>query len=144
MNPFPWHPVDPGLKLALAAHVWFDPVLEMVYAPERLQPRHLLRPEQAAMGPAFGVRPTERFLPSPPVAYRDVLGEFQPEEVLPSGAAKNCSHTLQLSNSKAARFPHGSAVRGFDEEKRVFTLQTHDLANCTPQLPKYLMARLPG
>ena len=28
MNPFPWHPVDLGLKLALAPHAWFDPILE--------------------------------------------------------------------------------------------------------------------
>ena len=32
MNPFPWHPVDLGLKLALAPYAWFDPVLEW-YAP---------------------------------------------------------------------------------------------------------------
>ena len=28
MNPFPWHPVDLGLKLALVPYAWFDPVLE--------------------------------------------------------------------------------------------------------------------
>jgi hypothetical protein len=33
MNPFPWHPVDLGLKLALAPHAWFDPVLEWYTPP---------------------------------------------------------------------------------------------------------------
>ena len=33
MNPFPWHPVDLGLKLALARHSWFDPVLEWYTPP---------------------------------------------------------------------------------------------------------------
>ena len=33
MNPFPWHPVDLGLKLALARHSWFDPVLEWCTPP---------------------------------------------------------------------------------------------------------------
>ena len=27
-SPFPWHPVDLSLKLALAPHSWFDPLLE--------------------------------------------------------------------------------------------------------------------
>ena len=33
MNLFPWHPVDLGLKLALAPHAWFDPVLEWYTPP---------------------------------------------------------------------------------------------------------------
>ena len=33
MNPFPWHPVDLGLKLALAPYAWFDPVLEWYTPP---------------------------------------------------------------------------------------------------------------
>ena len=33
MNPFPWHPIDLGLKLALAPHGWFDPVLEWYTPP---------------------------------------------------------------------------------------------------------------
>src|SRR5882724_6819777 len=33
MNPFPWHPVDLGLKLALAPHAWFDPLLEWYTPP---------------------------------------------------------------------------------------------------------------
>ena len=33
MNPFPWHPVDLGLKLALAPHAWFEPVLEWYTPP---------------------------------------------------------------------------------------------------------------
>ena len=28
MSRFPWHPVDLSLKLALAPHSWFDPLLE--------------------------------------------------------------------------------------------------------------------
>ena len=33
MNPFPWHPVDLGLKLALAPRGWFEPVLEWYTPP---------------------------------------------------------------------------------------------------------------
>jgi hypothetical protein len=33
MNPFPWPPVDLGLKLALAPRAWFDPVLEWYTPP---------------------------------------------------------------------------------------------------------------
>ena len=33
MNPFPWHPVELGLKLALAPHAWFDPLLEWYTPP---------------------------------------------------------------------------------------------------------------
>ncbi len=33
MSPFPWHPVDLFLKLALAPHSWFDALLEWYTRP---------------------------------------------------------------------------------------------------------------
>jgi hypothetical protein len=98
MNLFPWHPVDLGLKLALAPYSWFDPVLEW-YTP----------PSDFSHGTYFGLarwgnaRDRCGYL-----AIQDFHGEFRECE-FPLEELETLEKTL-----KAISIPLGSSVGAFD------------------------------
>ena len=91
MNPFPWHPVDLGLKLALAPHAWFEPVLEW-YTP----------PDDFSHGTYFGLARTgDAGGRCGYLATQDFHGEFRECEF----PLKELEKTL-----KAISIPLGSSV----------------------------------
>jgi hypothetical protein len=109
MHPFPWHPIDLGLKLALAPHGWFDPVLEW-YTP----------PSDFSHGTYFGLaRRRDAGERCGYLATQDFHGEFRECEFsheefetlektrqrsLPCRAARmrNCSRKLGRKNAHCA------------------------------------------
>ena len=99
MNPFPWHPVDLGLKLALAPYAWFDPVLEW-YTP----------PSDFSHGTYFGLaRWGDADKRCGYVATQDFRGGF-----------RECEFALEELEAlegtlKAISIPPGSSVGAFDE-----------------------------
>ena len=97
MNPFPWHPVDLGLKLALAPYAWFDPVLEW-YTP----------PSDFSHGTYFGLaRWGHAGDRCGYLATQDFHGEFRECE-FPLEELEALEKTL-----KAISIPLGSSARRF-------------------------------
>ena len=98
MNPFPWHPVDLGLKLALAPYAWFDPVLEW-YTP----------PNDFSHGTYFGLaRWGNADKRCGYVATQDFRGGFRERE-FPLEGLEALEKTL-----KAISIPPGSSGGAFD------------------------------
>jgi len=98
MNPFPWHPVDLGLKLALAPYAWFDPVLEW-YTP----------PSDFSHGTYFGLaRWGHAGDRCGYLATQDFHGEFRECE-FPLEELETLEKTL-----KAISIPLGSSLGSFD------------------------------
>jgi hypothetical protein len=98
MNPFPWHPVDLGLKLALAPYAWFDPVLEW-YTP----------PSDFSHGTYFGLaRWGDADERCGYVATQDFHGEFRERE-FPLEEPEALEKSL-----KAISIPLGSSVCALD------------------------------
>ena len=94
MNPFPWHPVDLGLKLALAPRGWFEPVLEW-YTP----------PSDFSHGTYFGLARTgDAVGRCGYLAIQDFHGEFRECE-FPLEELETLEKTL-----KAISIPLGASV----------------------------------
>ena len=98
MDPFPWHPVDLGLKRALAPYAWFDPVLEW-YTP----------PSDFSHGTYFGLaRWGDAGERCGYVATQDFHGEFRECE-FPLEELESLEKTL-----KTISIPLGSSVCALD------------------------------
>ena len=98
MDPFPWHPVGLGLKLALAPYACFDPVLEW-YTP----------PSDFSHGTYFGLaRWGDADERCGYVAIQDFHGEFRECE-FPLEELEALEKTL-----KAISIPLGSSVCALD------------------------------
>ena len=93
MNPFPWHPVDLGLRLALAPHAWFEPVLEWYTPPSDFSRAATSAWRARDSGDRRGYR-----------AMKDFHGEFRECE-FPFEELETLEKTL-----KAISIPLGSSV----------------------------------